>query len=280
MPVSTRASLTWLSRKAIGHNKLVFCLRHSQSGFRFSSSDNPLTQIESAIDSLNDFSARLLSLSELVDKKHVWINETTGLVENTALTLPQVVLHSRDSNLKEFQKGSEARALVMETALATNRELRSLAVAYESLSKDMEAATQICRETPCGGASWKLDLEELQKNPTRTVSETTGNEHVSLDGMDSPCGQLQKASMEFLKTSHTTKPQVTMASRALLILQLAMDMNKPLRHVREHGTKEDNQRIRYTFESQVVPTLWLRSEEEYQQLLEIEKELGSTSKSK
>ena len=96
--------------------------------------------------------------------------------------------------------------------------------------------------------------------------------------MDSPCGQLQKASLAFLKTTYTTKAQVTMASRALLILQLAMDLNKPLRYVRERGTKEENLRIRNTFESQVVPTLWLRSEEEYKQLLEIEKELGVKSK--
>lgn len=118
-------------------------------------------------------------------------------------------------------------------------------------------------------------MEELKNNPTRTVSEKTGNEHVSLDGMDSPCGQLQKASLDFLKTTYTTQAQVTMASRALLIIQLAIDMNKPLRHIREHGRKEDNQRIRNTFESQVVPTLWLRSEQEYLQLLEIEKELGN-----
>lgn len=140
---------------------------------------------------------------------------------------------------------------------------------------DVVTATEICRKTPCGGASWKLNLETLKSNPTRTVSEKTGNEHVSLDGMDSPCGQLQTASLDFLKTTHATQAQVTMASRALLIIQLAVDMNKPLRHIREHGSKEDNQRIRNTFESQVVPTLWLRSEKEYLQLLEIEKELGN-----
>jgi hypothetical protein len=116
-------------------------------------------------------------------------------------------------------------------------------------------------------------LEALQNNPTRQVSEATGNQHVSLDGMDSPCGQLQSASMNFLKTTFDTKPEVTMGSRALLILQLAMDFNRPLRYIREQGTKEQNQRIRQTFESQVVPTPWVRTDEEYQHLLQIEEEL-------
>ena len=42
-------------------------------------------------------------------------------------------------NLKEFEKGFEMRKLVLETALATDKELRSLAVAYESHSQEMEA---------------------------------------------------------------------------------------------------------------------------------------------
>lgn len=92
----------------------------------------------------------------------VLLDENTGLVQSSAVTLPQVVIHSRDSNLKEFEKVFEMRKLVLETALATDKELRSLAVAYESLSQEMEAATEICRETPCGGASWKLNLEELK----------------------------------------------------------------------------------------------------------------------
>jgi len=67
--------------------------------------------------------------------------------------------------------------------------------------------------------------------------------------MDSPGNQWQKASLAFLKTTYMTKAQVTMASRALLILQLSMDFNKPLRYVREHGTEEKNQRIRNTSKS-------------------------------
>jgi hypothetical protein len=116
-------------------------------------------------------------------------------------------------------------------------------------------------------------LEALQHNPTRQVSEATGNQHVTLDGMDSPCGQLQSASMNFLRTTFDTKSQVTMGSRALLMLQLAIDFNRPLRYIREHGTKEQNQIIRQTFESQVVPTPWVRTDDEYQHLLQIEEEL-------
>lgn len=67
------------------------------------------------------------------------IDKNTGLVQNTLVTLPQVVLHSRDANLKEFDQGVEARKLVLETAIITHKELRSLDVRYERLSKQMEA---------------------------------------------------------------------------------------------------------------------------------------------
>lgn len=135
-------------------------------------------------------------------------------------------------------------------------------------------ATRICQETPCGGASWEMDLEALQKNPTKTVSDETGNQHVKLDGMDSPCGKLQLASFNFLKTTYETKPQVLMGSRALLILQLSIEFNLPLRSIKESGTKEQNQQIKETFETQVIQTPWLRTEKEYKQLLQVQEEMG------
>eukprot|EP00980_Cylindrotheca_fusiformis_P022594 scaffold9485_cov107-Cylindrotheca_fusiformis.AAC.1 len=162
----------------------------------------------------------------------------------------------------------------METALATEKELRSLAGLYPTLSKQMANATKICQETPCGGVSWILDLEALQNNPNRKVSEETGNQHVSLDGMESPCGQLHQASLSFLQQTFHSKDQAIMGSRALLILQLAMDLNRPLQYIRQHGTKEENQKIRLTFENQVVPTPWIRTDEEYQQLLQLEADLA------
>ena len=125
------------------YRQSVLCIRQRRaSDIRFASfhsHENPLHQIESAIKSLNDFSSRLVKLSQMVDKPHVLIDKNTGLVQNTLVTLPQVVLHSRDANLKEFDQGVEARKLVLETAIITHKELRSLDVRYERLSKQMEA---------------------------------------------------------------------------------------------------------------------------------------------
>lgn len=141
--VAMRTSLpSSLCRNAMAYRQNVFCLRQRQSCIdRFASSkenNNPLHLIESAISSLNDFSSRLVSLSELVDKPHILIDKNTGYIQNSTVTLPQIVLHSRDSNLKEFEQGAEARQLVLGTAIATDKELRSLAIAYESLSREME----------------------------------------------------------------------------------------------------------------------------------------------
>lgn len=223
---------------------------------------------------LEDFSSRLIKLGELIDRPH-----TLPGTSDQTVTLPEMVLHSRDTSLEDFQSptAQAARQLVSETtAQEVDQELQQLARDYSaSVAPQMEQATRICQETPCGGATWELDLEELSKQKSTTTPG--GNQRVEIDGMTStPCGRLQLASIKFLAATYTTKPQVIMGSRALLILKLAMDFNAPLQHIRTSGTTEQNQQIRQTFEQNVVPTPWLRSDEEYQQLMQIQEEVKKT----
>ena len=137
----------------------------------------------------------------------------------------------------------------------------------------MEHATRICQETPCGGATWELDMATISQDPS-AIQTQDGNQKVDLQGMNAPCGRLQLASLKFLETTYITKPQVVMGSRAHLMLKLAMEFNKPLRQIKTSGTKEDNQLIRQRFEMECVPTPWLRSDQEYQQLLEIQRDMA------
>ena len=231
--------------------------------------DNPLEKIQDAIDSLNNFRARLVRLSELVDKEH------TVPVTFQKVRLGDIVLHSRDANKEAFLHpiANAARKTVLETAQQVETELRELSGLYTSqVSTQIHQATVLCQETPCGGVTWELDMESLTKDPSATPTRG-GNQKVDLAGMDTPCGRLQMASMGFLQTTYETKPQIVMGSRAHLILKLAMDFNLPLREIKSSGTKEQNQKIRTTFQADVVPTPWLRSDEEYAQLLQIQQEL-------
>jgi hypothetical protein len=93
--------------------------------------------IQETIASLDAFSTRLVELTKLVDKQHVLIDDR-GLIEKQAVTLPQIVLHSRDTDPEEFEKGAAVRNLVMATALATEKELRSLSASYTTLVQQME----------------------------------------------------------------------------------------------------------------------------------------------
>jgi hypothetical protein len=229
--------------------------------------NNPLEKIQGAIDSLQYLASRLVKLSEIVDRDH-----TLPQTPSQKVKLAGVVLHSRDGDKDSFFHPSarSARTTVLETAQVVEKELQELADLYTtSIAKQMEEATRICQETPCGGASWELldTMESLTNNPTPTQG---GNQKVDLDGMNTPCGRLQMASMKFLEITYITKPQIVMGSRAHLLLKLAMEFNVPLREIRESGTDEQNQNIRHTFETQVVPTPWLRSDEEYEQLLQIQ----------
>jgi hypothetical protein len=237
----------------------------------FSSSpngENPHETIQGAMRALEDFSSRLIQLGELIDRPHT----LPGTLLDRTVTLPEMVLHSRDTSLEDFQSptAQAARQLVSETtAQEVDQELQQLARDYSaSVAPQMEQATRLCQETPCGGATWELDLEALSQQESTTTPG--GNQRVALDGMTST------PSIKFLEATYTTKPQVVMGSRALLILNLAMDFNAPLQHIRTSGTNEQNQQIRQTFEQNVVPTPWLRSDEEYQQLLQLQEELKKT----
>lgn len=111
--------------------------RLSSSASTSSTDKNPLRTIQGAIDSLDTFSSRLIQVSKLVDKQHVLIS-SSGLIENQEITLPQVILHSRDTDPEEFQRGTAIRDLVLETAKAADEELRDLAGAYGSIAQQME----------------------------------------------------------------------------------------------------------------------------------------------
>jgi hypothetical protein len=235
-----------------------------------SQTENPLEKIQGAIDSLNYLASRLVKLSEIVDRDHT-LPQTSQKVK-----LAGVVLHSRDADKDTFLHSSarSARATVLDTAEVVEKELHELADLYTtSIAKQMEEATHICQATPCGGASWELDMESLLTNNMSAAPTQGGNQKVDLEGMNTPCGRLQMASMKFLETTYTTKPQVVMGSRAHLLLKLAIEFNLPLQEIRNSGTKEQNQKIRNTFETQLVPTPWLRSDEEYQHLLQIQQEM-------
>lgn len=63
-----------------------------------------------------------------------------------------------------------------------------------------------------------------------------------------------------------------MASRARLLLELASELQAPLQHIRKYGSKEQNLNIRETFQAGLVPMPWIRTDTEYQQLREIQKD--------
>jgi hypothetical protein len=180
----------------------------------------------------------------------------------TPPTLPKPNIHRHDA-----------------TAESVRDELKELANLYdESLGVEMETATRLCRETP---------LESLTRNPnarpitapndtdTDTDDANTGNQRIDYSGVENtPCGRLlQLASLRFLETTHATKPQVVMASRAHLILALAMEFHQPLGEICKSGSKEKNLHIRNTFQQNVVSVPWLRSDEEYEELLKIKSEM-------
>ena len=251
---------------------------------------NPLLTIQNAMASLDEFSERLQKLRTMVDQRHsvptvILPGSSPATNSLQSVSLAQMVLHSRDCpSQQEFDDAASARRVVLPVAIEVSNELKELADIYTStLQHDMMEATRICQESPCGGLSWELqDIETLANNPnaepTTTSSSTTsesGNQKIEFKGIDStPCGRLQIASMNFLQTTYDTKPQIVMGSRAQLILELAhTEFNKPLRQIRESGSVEDNKLVRTTFQSQVISTPFLRSDEEYQQLLQIQQEL-------
>jgi hypothetical protein len=148
LKIRTMSLLQAIPRKSLSrtvekwrHHRLPTLLQSnrydSERHFSTRTSDSPLHVIQEAIASLDTFSSRLVELTKLVDEKHVIIDDR-GLIETEAVTLPEIVLHSRDTDPEEFEKGAAVRNLVMATALATEKELRSLAASYPTLVQQME----------------------------------------------------------------------------------------------------------------------------------------------
>lgn len=125
----------------------------------------------------------------------------------------------------------------------------------------MEKANGICQQLGCGGASLEVD-------------ESDGGaaaEQVSVKGKDTPCGKMHQASFAFLQATYDTREPILLGSRCALIVRLANELNMPLSSAR----KEDDlrQKLGQVFASDVVPTPWIRSSEEYEQLFQIQKDL-------
>lgn len=264
----------------------------SHNTFRhFSSDTSPLRTIQQAIISLDEFALKLRHVAQHVDEPHVIIG-SQGLVKS--ISLAEIALHSRDASWKEFHSptAATARERLLGPAQDVETQLRSMVDLYlQTIQPQMEASTKLCHETPCGGATWDLDWSQLQHQAAKGQSHNSNDEddggrstnlgnqtvvlqgeHGTLDG--TPCGRLQVKSMEFLETTRDTKAQILMASRARILLSLAKEFNAPLQEIRKNGTLEQKQLIQSTFQSQVVPTPWIRSEEEYQALTTIRQGLS------
>jgi len=250
------SSRTALFRRQLYSTASIVSRAHNSS----SGSESPLTVIQTAISSLDDASTQLNAIS---DK----IQSPLTLSSGQQVTFKDIVLHSRDAHPNDFhtRAAKDARALVLPIAESIETDLQKFSTEYTTqLFSQMEQATRICQETPCGGASWEVDFSVP--------------EQVRVEGMDTPCGRLQTASMAFLKATFTTKQNVILGSRAALIMRLACELNAPLTLIRQEGDDQQKAMIGKRFQEQVVPTPWLRSEEDYKQLLEIESELSSTEK--
>jgi hypothetical protein len=220
---------------------------------------NPLDVINGATDALDQFSTRLRQLSDTVLKD---ITLPSGQV----VTLKDIVLHSRDAGVFQFQSSAAetARSTVFPTGESVETELKEMADSYASdVMPQMEQATMICKETPCGGSTWEIDF-----------SSATGTK-MRVEGSETPCGRLHNASLAFLELTYETREQVTLGSRAALILRLAEELGSPLSEVRKSGDGAQKQRIQQVFSEEKVPTPWMRSPEEYEQFFKLKEEMAA-----
>jgi hypothetical protein len=221
--------------------------------------DNPLEVIHSATESLQSFTTRLAALSDTIQRG---ITLPSGQV----VTMKDIVLHSRDAEPDEFHApaAQDARTTVVPIAETLEKELYEMALGYESsIFQQMNRATLICKDAPCGGATWEVDFD----------SSTT----IKVEGKDTPCGRLHNASVAFLELSFETKPQVALASRAAVLLRIAREFNAPLVKIQKMGGDEQK-KMQEMFAAEMVRTPWIRSEEEYRQYFQIKEEMGGSTK--
>lgn len=220
--------------------------------------DNPLEAIHQATASLQDASTRLQSIHDFIQAQHTIDGDSSS---DREVTLRDIVLHSRDSKPGEFQEplAQAARKALLPHAETVEQELQTLRSFYmDNVLPQMELAVKICQETPCGGASWEVDL--------------VADSEIRVEQKDTPCGRLHTANMSFLQVTFDTKEDVILGSRAALILRLAQELNEPLATVRVGNDGARKQRIGQVFAEQVVPTPWLRSNEEYEQFFKLKEQ--------
>jgi hypothetical protein len=241
----------------------------------FSSGDeNPPAKVivETAIDSLRDFAAKLRDVAVRIDQPHA----VQTPLRTIQVSIAEAALHSRDATMDDFSTllAETTRERLLQEAKKIEVSLAVLAEEYvTTIQPQMERATILCQETPCGGATWELDISSLQeraKEQGTFLGNGSGNQRVTLGGIqDTPCGRLQVQSMSFLETTWHTKQQALMASRCRILIELAVELRAPLRHIRTHGTAEQNQMIRSRFQAEVIPTPWIRTDLEYEELLNL-----------
>eukprot|EP00934_Nitzschia_sp_Nitz4_P004124 Nitzschia sp. Nitz4//scaffold63_size106090//93394//94239//NITZ4_004413-RA/size106090-processed-gene-0.155-mRNA-1//-1//CDS//3329556044//4114//frame0 len=272
LPVACRQTMTTAVRATSASSSRSFhwtpSAAMSQEG-----ETTPLELVQTAMDALSDFSERLRTVAKSVDHRH------TVSEQGRPISVAEITLHSRDCSVEEFGSPAarSARDILLGEAKTVEASMKELVELYmKDVGPKMAQASKACQETPCGGASWELDMESLIEKATKQGNEETpdGNQTVNLSGLEgTPCGRLQMASLNFIEATMETKPQMMMAARARFLLELAMEFDTPLKEVRQNGTKEQNQKIMDTFEAQVVPTPWIPSDEEYANLMQIKQSL-------
>jgi hypothetical protein len=233
-------------------------------------SENPLETVNNATEALKDAATKLESISKNIEK--TFTLPATG----KEVTLRDIVLHSRDSQPDDFhfQHAVEARNIALPIAETVETDLKNFLQFYaEKVQPGLQRAKPICEEMPCGGATWEVEsIQEMAKDIKKTapVGETSVN-------VTTPCGRLLQASLDFVQATYDTRLNVTLGSRGALILRLAKDVDAPLASVRQDKEKRDQ--MGRAFAEQVVPTPWIRSEEEYKGFFQKKEEIEADESS-
>eukprot|EP00656_Telonema_subtile_P056010 TRINITY_DN8853_c0_g1_i2.p1 TRINITY_DN8853_c0_g1~~TRINITY_DN8853_c0_g1_i2.p1 ORF type:complete len:254 (+),score=56.36 TRINITY_DN8853_c0_g1_i2:76-837(+) len=206
------------------------------------SSSDPLAAITHATASLSSFSARLQAMSHTAQSPN----------------FKHTILHCRDAELSEFHSAESvsARASLLPVAEGLEKEMHGMATDFvETVAPSMATAMKLCQDAPCGGVSWVL-----------AEHSTTPPEQDGIQGMETPCGKLHLASVDFVKLAHSTRTEAELACRAACFLRMATEHNAPLAVVRTR--KEGQRAMAKRFSSEKVPTPWLRTQEEYDTMIE------------
>jgi hypothetical protein len=223
------------------------------------STDNPLEVINCATESLQSFTERLVELSDT-------IKSAIALPSGQVVIMKDIVLHSRDAEPSAFHTpaAQDARATVLPIAETVEKEMKDMASVYESsILKQMEKATLICKDTPCGGATWEVDFNSAAR--------------IQVEGKDTPCGRLHNTSVAFLGVSFATKTQVALGSRAAVLLRIAKEFNASLAELQKKDG-EEKKKMKEIFAAERVHTPWIRTEEEYRHYYQIKEEMGESTK--